>query len=42
MLAFVKEVTKSLKFSHKFEKIKTENEIGKIKITTIFRENVWV
>jgi hypothetical protein len=40
MLAFVKEVTKSLRFSEKFEKIRTGNEIDKIKMTTIFRENV--
>jgi len=40
MLAFVKEVTKSKRYSQKFEKIKPENEIDKIKMTTIFRENV--
>jgi len=40
MLAFVKEVTESLRFSQKFEKIKTENEIDKIKMNTIFRENI--
>ncbi len=31
MLAFVKEVTKSKRYSQKVETIKSENEIGKIK-----------
>ncbi len=42
MLAFAKEVTKSKRYSQKFETIKFEKEIGKIKITTIFRKNVWI